>query len=55
MNDRKIARVAKAICDAAGKENRSDGVCVTCEQGVCMMWQSFVKEAIAALKASKGF
>jgi hypothetical protein len=57
MNDRKRERVAKAICRAAGIENTS-GYCIVCESREApepCMWQSFLKEADAAMKAMKGF
>lgn len=53
MNDRKIARVARAICDAAGRTIQPQ--CVMCENGECTMWQQFASEAVAAIKAMKGF
>jgi hypothetical protein len=61
MNDRKIDRVAKAICRAAGIDNVNAGEpCRFCfneitKQEECEMWPTFRKEAIAALKAAKGF
>lgn len=54
MNDRKLQRVAKAICEAAGSYYAPDAVCRVCEGRGCTMWSEFMKEAIAALRATKG-
>jgi transketolase len=60
LNPRKIERVAKAICRAAKSNERP--MCLWCEtpqgdrtDGQCCHWQEFEKEAVAALKAIKGF
>ena len=53
INDRKIERVARAICEQAGMEISPS--CAMCEDGVCKLWPSFRKEAVAAIKAMKGF
>jgi hypothetical protein len=57
MNERKIERVAKAICWAAGASVPGDH-CTHCEcpefPEPCI-WQSFKNEAVAAIKAMKGF
>lgn len=57
MNEKKLERVARAICRAAGTETSDGKTCAFCEGEYpepCM-WKSFLKEAEAALKAAKGF
>jgi hypothetical protein len=57
MNDRKIERVARAICDAARKPMQPE-LCPHCggtDGKACTMWPQFVGEAQAALRAAKGF
>ncbi len=46
----KVERVAKAICDAAGK-SVSKMRCVICHGGECQMWKTFRDEARAAIRA----
>lgn len=60
LNDKKVLRVARAICYAAGTENFS--YCVVCDpddKGLgstnCIMVEKFKREAEAALKAAKGY
>lgn len=55
MNDRKRERVARAICRAAGSDH--NGYCVICEghSPDSCIWQTFLNEADAAIKAVKGF
>jgi hypothetical protein len=62
-NERKINRVALAICYAAGQEHNPDH-CSVCEDfntpdkgpnpNRCQLIQQFRREAIAALRAVKG-
>lgn len=40
--------VAKALCDAAGK-SVNILQCGNCEDGKCVLWESFLKEADAAI------
>jgi hypothetical protein len=60
LTDKKIIRVARAICYAAGTENSHH--CVICDpdnKGLgatqCIMIEQFKREAEAAIKAMKGF
>lgn len=59
MNDRKVERVARAICNEALRPEHPPFNkrvnCPECIDGQCQMWPQFKGEAIAALKASKGF
>lgn len=60
LNEKRIARVARAICYAAGTSH-SD-YCPVCDPdqkrlgpSACIMVDQFSKEAEAAIKAAKGF
>ena len=60
LNDKKVLRVARAICFAAGTENINH--CAVCDpdnkglgSSCCMMVEQFKKEAEAAIKAMKGY
>lgn len=60
INDRKLERVARAICFAAGTE--FNDCCSICDQDRkhtgstnCQMVDQFKREAEAAIKALKGF
>lgn len=62
MSERKIERVARALCNAAGRNPRKEGGieviperCVCCDNGQCQIWATFKNEAIAAMRAMKGF
>lgn len=60
MNERKIERVSKAICQAAGKYFNPQDPCPHCyntdtKKEECHMWNTFRAEAIAAINAIKGF
>jgi hypothetical protein len=59
-NNRKLERVARAICFAAGTE--FNNCCVVCDpdrkhtgSANCQMVDQFKREAEAAIKATKGF
>jgi hypothetical protein len=52
MNHKKIERIAKAICYAAGLKNMN-GRCIHCEQTdkyKCTMGPLFEEEALAAIR-----
>jgi hypothetical protein len=60
LNDKKILRVAQAICYAAGTEYTNN--CAVCDPGAkmlghyaCVMVEQFKREAEAAIKAMKGY
>lgn len=60
LNDKKIFRVAQAICYAAGTEYTNN--CAVCDPDnkmlgphACMMVEQFKYEAEAAIKAMKGY
>jgi hypothetical protein len=60
MNERKIERVSKAICQAAGRYFNPQSPCPQCyntetKKEECNMWNTFRSEAIAAINAIKGF
>ena len=48
----KVERVARAICEAAGR-SISKAQCVMCENGECAMWKLFREEARTAVRAMK--
>ncbi len=54
MNERKLERVARALCHAAAT-SQPGSHCTTCENGQCVLWYTFKTEAEAAIKAMKGF
>lgn len=56
-NRRKVERVARAICRAAGAEIAVSycSICQHPEFPSPCMWESFMDEAIAAIKAMRGF
>jgi hypothetical protein len=58
MTDRKVERVARAICAVAGMEHNPDQ-CRICEGkdwkgSRCTLWPQFAAEAQAAIRAMKG-
>ena len=60
LNDKKILRVAQAICHAAGTEYTNN--CAVCDPDAkmlghyaCVMVDQFKREAEAAIKAMKGY
>ena len=58
MNQKKIERVARAICFAAGAYHSGQRYCLICEKehsNDCQMVEQFIDEALAAIKAMKGF
>jgi hypothetical protein len=60
LSDKKVLRVARAICYAAGTEYNDH--CPVCDPdakmfgpNACIMIEQFKREAEAAIKAVKGF
>lgn len=60
LNDKKVLRVARAICYAAGTEYTNN--CAVCDPDAkmlgahaCIMTDQFKNEAEAAIRAMKGY
>jgi hypothetical protein len=56
-NEKKLERCAKALCRIAGTfAGQGVGPCQFCSiKEPCVMWNTFIPEVIACLKAEKGF